>query len=149
MFSEEFSQLIEHLMEDYKHPLVIAGDFNFPDALKLTDLLESVNLIQHWRGHTLDLIITRKEEDKMGDVRVLADVFSDHRVICCKINHSKPPLGKILKTYRETKCLDVFKLQSDIADAFSQIDCSTSTQSLDDLVSLYSDYPCSNSDTMD
>ena len=112
MFVEEFSQLIEHLMEENNHPLVIAGDFNFhiddlnhPDALKLTDLLESVNLIQHVKspthrcGHTLDLIITRKEEDIMADVRVLADVCSDHTVICCKINHSMPPLGKILKTY--------------------------------------------------
>ena len=56
MFFEEFSQLIKHLVEDYmyNHPLVIAGDFNFTvddlnhlDALKLTDLSESVNLIQH------------------------------------------------------------------------------------------------------
>ena len=71
---------------------------------------------------------------------MLADICSDYRVICCKINHSKPPLGKISKTYWETKSLNVSKLQSDIADAFSQIsDCSTSTQSLDGLVSLYND----------
>ena len=152
MFFEEFSRLIEHLMEDYIYPLVIAGDFNFHvddlnhrDALKFTDLLESVNLIQHVKspthrhGHTLDLIITRKEEDMIADVQVLADVYSDHRVICCKINHSKPPPAKILKTYRPTKSLDVTNLQRDIADAFSQIDSSTSTRSLDDLVSLYND----------
>ena len=152
MFFEEFSQLIEQLMEDYIYPLVIAGEFNFHvddldhrDALKFTDLLESVNLIQqvksptHRHGHTLDLIITRKEEDMIADVQVLADVYSDHRVICCKINHSQPPPAKILKTYRPTKSLDVTKLQRDIADAFSQIDCSTSTRSLDDLVSLYND----------
>ena len=108
MFFEEFSQLIEHLMEDYFYPLVIAGDFNFHvddlnnrDAPKFTDLLESVNLIQHVKspthrhGHTLDLIITRKEEDMIADVQVLADVYSDHRVICCKINHPKPPPAKI------------------------------------------------------
>ena len=152
MFFEEFSQLIEHLMEDYIYPLVIAGDFNFHvddlnhrDALKFTDLLESVNLIQHVKspthrqGHTLDLIITRKEEDMIADVQVLADVYSDHRVICCKINYSKPPSAKILKTYRPTKSLDVTKLQRDMADAFSQIDSSTSTRSLDDVVSLYND----------
>lgn len=122
-------------MEDYNHPSVIAGDFNFhvddlnpPDALKLTDLLESVNLIKHVkspthrRGSTLDLIITRNEEDIMADVRVLADICSDQRVICCKINHSKPPKGKILKTYRGTKSLDVSKLQPDISDALSVTD---------------------------
>ena len=42
--------------------------------IKLNDLLESVNLIQHVeipthrRGHTLDLTITRKEEHIMADV---------------------------------------------------------------------------------
>lgn len=73
-------------------------DLNHRDALELTDLLESVNLIQrlksptHRHGHTLDFIITGKEEDMMADVRMHADVYSDHRVICCKINHSRPPL---------------------------------------------------------
>ena len=152
MFFEEFSQLIEHLMEDYIYPLVIAGDLSFHiddlnhrDALTFTDLSETVNLIQdvksptHRHGHTLYLDITRKEEDMIADVQVLADVYSDHRIICCQINHSKPPPAKILKTFRPTKSLDVTKLQRDIADAFSQIDCSISTQSLDDLVSLYND----------
>ena len=165
MFFEEYSLLIEHLREDHFYPLVIAGDFNFHfddlnhrDGPKFTDLLESVNLIQHVKspthrhGHTLDLIITRKEEDMIADVQVLADVYSDHRVICCKINHPKPPPAKILKTYRPTKSLDVTKLQRDIADAFSQIDSSTSTRSLDDLVFLYDalkGIPCTNSNTMD
>ena len=75
----------------------------------------------------------------MADVQVLADVYSDHRVIYCKINHAKPPPAKILKTCRPTKSLDVTKLQRDIADAFSQIHLSTSTQSLHDLVFLYND----------
>jgi len=59
MFFEEFSQLIEQLMEDYIYLLVIAGEFNFHvddlnhrDALKFTDLLESVNLIQHVKSPT-------------------------------------------------------------------------------------------------
>ena len=75
----------------------------------------------------------------IADVQELAYVYSDHRIICCEINHSKSPAAKILKTFRPTKSLDVTKLQRDIADAFSLIDCSTSTWSLDDLVSLYND----------
>ena len=107
MFFEEFSQLIEHLMEDYIYPLVIAGDLSFHvddlnhrDALKFTDLLESGNLIQdvksptHRHGHTLYFIITRKEEDMIADIQILADVYSDHRIICCQINHSKPAPGR-------------------------------------------------------
>ena len=55
-------QFIEDLMEDYNHPLVIAGDFNFhvhdlnhPNALKLIDLLESVNLMKNVRAPLLDV----------------------------------------------------------------------------------------------
>ena len=129
-------------MEDYIYPQVIAGDFSFHvddlnrrDALKFIDLLESVNLIQDVKSPT-----HRHGQGEMtADVQVLADVYSDHRIICCQINHSKPAPAKILKTFRPTKSLDVTKLQRDIADAFSQIDCSTSTRSLDDLVSLYND----------
>lgn len=86
----------------------------------MTDLLESVNLTQHVeipthrRGHTLDLTITRKEEDIMANVRVLADICSDYRVIYCKINHSKPPLGKILRTR-----LDVFGSTKNKVASFS------------------------------
>ena len=35
--------------------------------------------------------------------------------------------------------MDVTKLQRDIADAFSQVDCPTYTRSLDELVSRYND----------
>ena len=76
MFFEEFSQLVEILMEDCTHPLAVVGDFNFhldtpnnQDALKFNDLLDSMNLVQHVkgsthrRGHTLDLITTIREEE--------------------------------------------------------------------------------------
>ena len=72
----------------------------------------------------------------IADVQVLVDVYSDHRIICCQINHSKPAPANTLKTFTPTKSLDVTKLQRDIADAFSQIDCSISTRSLDDLDAL-------------
>ena len=76
MFLEEFSQLAEILMGDNTFPLAVVGDFNFhldtpnnQDALKFNDLLDSMNLVQHVKGsthrhgHTLDLIITRREEN--------------------------------------------------------------------------------------
>ena len=91
MFFEEFLQLMEDLMTDSNHPLVIAGDFNFhvhdlnhPNALKFIDLLESVNLIKNVksptprRTHTLDIIITSLKEDIMADVWVLPDICSNH-----------------------------------------------------------------------
>ena len=116
MFLEEFSQLAEILMEDCTFPLAVVGDFNFhldtpnnQDALKFNDLLDSMNLVQHVKGsthrhdHTLDLIITRREEKLIANVQVLSDVHSDHKVVSCTMNYSKPPPSKVLTTYRSTK----------------------------------------------
>ena len=135
MCLEEFSQLAEILMEDCTFPLAVVGDFNFhldtpnnQDVLKFNDLLDSMNPVQHVKGsthrhgHTLDLIITRRGEKLIGNVQVLSDVYSDHKVVSCKMNYSKPPPSKVLTTYRSTKTLDATKLQSDINDALSKID---------------------------
>ena len=135
MFFGEFSQLVEILMEDCTHPLAVVGDFNFyldtannQDALKFNDLLDSMNLVPHVkgsahrRGHTLDLIITRREGELIANVQVLPNVYSYHKVVSCTVNYSKPPFSKVLTTYRSTKTLDASKLQSDINDALSKID---------------------------
>ena len=148
-FFEEFSQLALMLMEDCTHPLAIVGDFNFhldtpnnQDALKFNDLLDFMNLVQHVKGsthrcgNTLDLIITRREEELIANVQVLPDVYSDHKVVSCTMNVSKPPPSKVLTTYRSTKTLDATKLQSDVNDALSKID-SLPKLSLDHLMSLY------------
>ncbi|XP_022778991.1 uncharacterized protein LOC111320602 [Stylophora pistillata] len=149
IFFEEFSQLVEILTEDCTHPLAIVGDFNFhvdtpnnQDALKFNDLLDSMNLVQHVEGsthrgnHTLDLIITRREEELIANVQVLPDVYSDHKVVSCTMNYSKPPSSKVLITYRSTKTLDATKLQTDINNILSKID-SLFEPSLDHLMSLY------------
>lgn len=77
-------------------PLIICGDFNHhvdgtnnTEARHFTDFLDSANLVQHVsgpahrRGHTLDLIITRKDESLIQEVQVLNDIYSDHRVVTC------------------------------------------------------------------
>ena len=135
-------------MEDYTFPLAVVGDFDFhldtpnnQDALEFNDLLDSMNLVQHVKGsthrhgHTLDLIITRREEKLIANVQVLSDVYSDHKVVSCTMNYSKPPPSKVPTTYRSTKTLDATKLQSDINDALSKID-SLFKPSLDQLVSI-------------
>ena len=99
------------------------------------NLVQHVKGSTHRRGHTLDLIITRREEKLIANVQVLPDVYSDHKVVSCTMNYSKPPSSKVLTTYRSTKTLDAAKLQSDINDALSKID-SLFKLSLDHLVSL-------------
>ena len=59
----------------------------------------------HSKGHTLDLIITRGDESLVHDVIILPDLFSNHKVVTCKLDCPKPPASKIHVKYRSTKSL--------------------------------------------
>ncbi|XP_072182185.1 uncharacterized protein [Diadema setosum] len=97
-FLEEFSNLLDDCLFK-QSSLVIAGDFNIhvdtsaPDARELIDVLDSYGLQQHIqqpthiRGHTLDLLISRKETDVivLSDVSVI-DGISDHSAIICHLH---------------------------------------------------------------
>ena len=89
-FLEDFASLLEQL-GPISANLLIVSDFNFhlddsnnADATKLHNLLESFNLKQHVatpthsRGHTLDLIITRSEDDPVDGIVVRDPTLSDH-----------------------------------------------------------------------
>ena len=82
MFYDESSRLIEILVDE-PNPLAVTEDFNFHvddssnlEAMRFLVLLDSANLVQHVleptqrRGHTLDLIITRRDEDPIRHVKV-------------------------------------------------------------------------------
>ena len=69
-FFEEFPFFLEHCVND-QNSIIIAGDFNFHfedvsncNTKKLCDLVDMFSLVQtvsgptHWRGHTLDLVVT-------------------------------------------------------------------------------------------
>ena len=116
-FFNEFADLTEELTNCHR-PLLITGDFNFhldnndnADAHNFLDFLESANMTQHVtgsthsKGHTLDLIITRGDESLVHDVIILPDLFSDHKVVTCKLDCPKPPASKIHVKYRSTKSL--------------------------------------------
>jgi endonuclease/exonuclease/phosphatase family metal-dependent hydrolase len=78
------------------------GDFNFhvdnkcdPAAGRFIQLLESFNLQQHINvpthgsGHTLDLIITRPDENIASNFSVSDPVISDHYVVNCTLSGSE------------------------------------------------------------
>ena len=108
--------------------------------MRFLDLLDSANLVQHvlepthHRGHTPDLIITRRDEDLIRHVKVLPVIYSDHRVIVCKIDCPRPPLCNVSVTFRSKKKLDSAKLHNDVSECFSKIDLST-TPDINDLIS--------------
>ena len=106
-FFSEFAKLTEDLTNCHS-PLLITGDFNFhldnddnADARNFLVFPESANMTQHVtgsthsKGHTLDLIITRSDENLVHDVIILPDLFSDHKLVTCKLDYPNPPSSKI------------------------------------------------------
>ena len=91
-----------------RQPLVICGDFNFhvddltnPDAVKFKIFLESTDLKYnvtgptHRQGHSLDLILSREDENIVSDIRILpSDNISDHSLITGILDCPRPPPSK-------------------------------------------------------
>ena len=99
----EFSSLLEYT---FTLPgfLLIIGDFNFDitnlqshDSVKLIDLLDSRNLKQHVshpthdKGHTLDLVISRIQNELISNITTNEELHSDHKFIQFLVNVRRPP----------------------------------------------------------
>ena len=88
---DEFSQLLGFFTVS-SGKLLLLGDFNFqvdepekdPHAARFLELLDLHNLFQHVThsthrsSHTLDLVITRKDENVIADFNVYHPCLSDH-----------------------------------------------------------------------
>ena len=80
--------------------LLLLGDFNIdvdvPYTAQFLGSLSDAGLLQHVRepthghGHTLDLLISRREDCLVLDSGVSNTLNSDHYVVNCTINFSKP-----------------------------------------------------------
>lgn len=122
-FFRDFSTLLEVISIDPAR-LVLVGDFNFhldvdgdhyANAMK--DMLDSAGLQQHVtgathrRGHTLDLLISRKFDNLVSDVEVVTGMPSDHHVVKCLVDIARPKPVKQVVNYRDLKKinLDLFK----------------------------------------
>ena len=129
--------------------VIVTGDFNLHvdkpesdnDAGKFLDLISSLGLQNHvWfptqeSGHTLDLIISRTESNRL-DVGspYPSDMISDHNTVCCPIQIVKPPLETTTINYRKLKSIHLEDFKQDLAKEVSLVDL---LQPLDDLVLKY------------
>ena len=83
LFLEEFSVLLEQIMAESTGHLLISGDFNLhvddPCSIyanRFNEILESCNLKQHVtgathaKGHTLDLVISKKDNPLIIEIKI-------------------------------------------------------------------------------
>ena len=127
--------------------LTIVGDFNFhvdipvdTDTIKLLDLLESFCLQQHVEGpnhihgHTLDLVITRQSDQIVRSTPRVDRYLSDHASVLRSLHGRKPPLGIRTVSYRKWKSVNLYSLNTCLANSDL---CKHSPENLEDLVSCY------------
>ena len=106
VFLSEFGSLLEHYITT-PGALMITGDFNLhadnksdPTCINFLQLLESFNLRQHVRepahrsGHTLELIITREDENIIGPVSVTESIISDRNLVNCSLKSLETDLNE-------------------------------------------------------
>lgn len=129
MFFEEFSTFLECFSTD-PGSILLVGDFNFHvedtsnvAAGQFLDLLRCFNLKQHVKeatyqgNHTLDLIITRTDDDIINNVFVKDPAISDHSAVFCNLMIKKPPFDKIVSKCRNLKGLDFLSFADQLSNS--------------------------------
>ena len=146
-FLAEFGLFLEHfIMTSGK--LLIVGDFNyhvddemnseaadFLDLLKSCDLQQHVMSSTHKSGHTLDLVLSRTNDDLVLSTEAEDHGFPDHYPVCSTLNLSKPPLSVNRVTYRSFRKIPCDVMEAAIKE--SRLGNVTSDISLQELTEVY------------
>ena len=145
-FMTEFADYLETVVLS-NEPLLICGDFNIHvdvsndgDAIKFTDLLESMGLVQHIKeathelGHTLDLIITRSSDDIIAAPPHVGTLFSDHATVFCRLKAARPQSTVKRVEFRKLKSIETDRFTEDIRTSTL---CQNPPDDLDTLVDCY------------
>ena len=146
LFFEDFCILAEQLVVSPGN-LLIVGDFNYHvdnisnlDTVKFNNILESFGLVQHVngpthkKGHTLDLIITRAEDELVNSTEIRDPMLSDHSAVHCKLRLQKPPLEQKEISYRKLRSVNMSSFNDDLKQSNL---LSTSTLDLMGLIEKY------------
>ncbi|XP_072021265.1 uncharacterized protein [Amphiura filiformis] len=133
-FLEEFDAFINEISMAPVKTLLL-GDFNIhvdlpskPDSARFLESLaengfqQHVHQSTHKDGHTLDLIISRNEENLVTKCQVLPTLGSDHELINCAINCEKPQPMKVSSNVRNIKGIDSVSFANDLASSLSDLD---------------------------
>ena len=112
--------------------LILLSDFNihvddennkeaemFSYLLFISNLHQHVKCTTHLHGHTLDLVITRKDDNILENIAV-ADTLTDHRLILIDLKMFKPKLKHQTQKLRKTKNIDLDAFVNDINNSAMQ-----------------------------
>ena len=127
LFLEEFSVPLEKITAESTGHLLISGDFNLhvddPCSIyanRLNEILESCNLKQHVtgathaNGYTLDLVISKKDNPLITEIKIFDPVISDHCAVHCNLRVQKPHFTKEKLYYWKLHSLDIESFCEDI-----------------------------------
>jgi hypothetical protein len=116
-FLEEVDVFLDELSVK-PHKVVLLGDFNvhmnkshewdvrrFSDTLTRCGFKQLITRPTHVSGNTIDLLITRDEDHLVQQCEVLSRL-SDHHVIACTLNCTKPPPMMVTVSARQYGKMD-------------------------------------------
>jgi hypothetical protein len=145
LFLEEFGTILEDLIT-YRGHLLILGDFNFhwecvsdTGTKLLAGLLDSMGLIQHVAesthvsGHTLDLVMSRRDDNLLLAASV-GSLMTDHHLINIEVNIPKPTFERTVLHFRKFKSINLDTFRSDVLNSELHQKCE---DSLHGMVSQY------------
>ena len=125
----EFTNFLETIAVTLGLFFNILGDFNIPwdkqedpERKCFASLLNSFGLVQHVeeqthsRGHAIDFIISKKQDNTIVN-HAVGELIPDHHLICAYFKFKKPRFSTKVIKYRKLKCIDPEALSRDIADA--------------------------------
>ena len=122
----ELAELLDEIVVPNEY-YVIAGDVNihvetedlyarrFHELLNLHDIKQHVNELTHSKGHTLDVVLTSKNEDLQG-ITVTELDLSDHYLIDFEVKVVRMLKRKKIIKYRLVKTVDNEKFCRDVIE---------------------------------
>ena len=106
----------------------------FKDLLLSFDLCQHVNGSTHEKGHTIDLLITRRPDQCVSSIKLDRQLPSDHAAIHFKTTMMKSPPEKSVKLHRPLKTIDPNIFRHELSTALSNLN------QIDDINALATKY---------
>ena len=143
------------LLSSYVHSpsdVFLLGDFNFHfedkadcSVRKIEGLFKEFGLCQLVKsptqkcGHTLDWVVVRSDKSLLTLKTVLDCDISDHSLITCKLDLSRPPPPTRLVTSRNLKAISLPDFQADVKALAGSMAAQGQDGDVESLVSAYND----------